>query len=66
MLDNKFRSFEDKIQRQMDNKLLGFQTQLHKMEARLQEIEKKAKKKTINPRKKRWMKITILGTRLKS
>jgi hypothetical protein len=24
----------------MDNKLLGFQTQLHNMEARLQEIEK--------------------------
>jgi hypothetical protein len=40
MLDNKFRSLEDNIQRQIDNKLLGFETQLQKMEARLQEIEK--------------------------
>jgi hypothetical protein len=39
MFDNKFRSLEDKIQRHIDNKLLGFETQLQKMEARVQEIE---------------------------
>jgi hypothetical protein len=38
MLDNKFRSFKDNIQIHMHNKISGFETQLHKMEARLQEI----------------------------
>jgi hypothetical protein len=40
MLDNKFRSFEDDIQREMENKIFGLEIELHKMEARLQEIEK--------------------------
>jgi hypothetical protein len=65
MLDNKFRSLEDIIERQMDNKLLGF-TQLHTMKARLQEIEKATKNKNNPQRKNRWMKIAIFGTKLKS
>jgi hypothetical protein len=45
MLDNKFRSFEDKIQKQIDNKILGLETKLQKMEIRLQEMEKQSQEK---------------------
>jgi hypothetical protein len=39
MLDKKFRLFEDTIQTHIDDKLLGFKSQLQKMDARIQEME---------------------------
>jgi hypothetical protein len=43
MLDKKFRLFEDAIQTQIEDRLLGFNIQLHTMEARTQEVEKQKK-----------------------
>jgi hypothetical protein len=37
----KFRLFKDKIQTQIEDRLLGFKSQLYTMEARIQEMEKK-------------------------
>jgi len=37
----KYRLFKDKIQTQIEDRLLGFTSQLYTMEARIQEMEKK-------------------------
>jgi len=40
MFDDKFRSFQDKIQKWIDNKILGLEAKFQKMEIRSQEMEK--------------------------
>ena len=41
MLDNKFASFEDKIQKHKETKIIGLKNELETLEMRLEEIEKK-------------------------
>ena len=49
MFHNQFKSFEDKIETKIENIILGLESELQKMDARLQEIEKQnQEKKPIN------------------
>jgi hypothetical protein len=45
MLDNQFASFEDKIEKQIDNKNIGLENKLQKKLIRLQEMEKLSQEK---------------------
>ena len=45
MLENKFTSFEDKIQKQVENKIKLFKNKMETMEIRLQVIEKQGQDK---------------------
>ena len=42
MLENKFTSFEDKVQKQIENKIKPVQNKMETMEIRLQVIEKQS------------------------
>jgi len=45
MLENKFTSFEDKVQKQIENKIKLLQDKMETMEIRLQVIEKQSQDK---------------------
>ena len=45
MLENKFTSFEDKFQKQIENKIKPLQNKMETMEIRLQVIEKQSQNK---------------------
>jgi hypothetical protein len=45
MLHNQFKSFENKIETNIENIILGLESELQKMDARLQEIEKQNQEK---------------------
>jgi hypothetical protein len=45
MLHNQFKSFQDKIETKIENGILGLESELQKMDARLQEIEKQSQEK---------------------
>ena len=49
MLDSKFRSLEEKIQKHIDNRILLLETQLQKMEVRLQEMKNESQEKKKSP-----------------
>jgi hypothetical protein len=67
MLDYKFRSLEDKIHTHIHNITLGLETQVQKIEVRLNnKWTNKVKKINNQLKKKRSKKIVILGTILKS
>ena len=49
MLENKFTSFEDKIQKQIENKIKLLENKMDTMEIRLHLIENKSKIRTKHP-----------------
>ena len=51
MLENKFTSFEDKIQKQIQKKIKLLENKMETMEIRLQVIENKAKIRSKHPNK---------------
>jgi hypothetical protein len=55
MLDKKFRLFEDVIQTQVEDRLVGFKSQLQKVEDKVKEMDLN---KNNQPKKESWNKIT--------